>query len=266
MSTTVTMYLDFISPYAYLAFETLPPQLAGLDVTVRYEPILFAGLLKHHGQLGPAEIASKREWTYRQVLWLAREAQVPLAMPARHPFNPLALLRLARACTVEGEVDRVTCATLFQHVWCHEGQEAEDVARLEALIQKLQPMRAITDAQVKQSLIDATAPEHRAFGDRVLHLEARAEDDGVDLVLDAASVDHSVFGDRDEPTVDQAHVRAVKGAQPVVGQKHALATDREIGSQFPAQLRIFHLSAQMKARGRLEGRQHPRRVRHRGTE
>jgi len=156
MSTTVTMYLDFISPYAYLAFETLPRQLVGLDVTVRYEPILFAGLLKHHGQLGPAEIASKREWTYRQVLWLAREAQVPLAMPARHPFNPLALLRLARACTVDGEVDRVTCATLFQHVWCHEGQEAEDVARLEALIQKLQPMRAITDAQVKQSLIDAT--------------------------------------------------------------------------------------------------------------
>jgi 2-hydroxychromene-2-carboxylate isomerase len=154
--TTITMYLDFISPYAYLAFETLPRHLADLDVAVRYEPILFAGLLKHHGQLGPAEIASKREWTYRQVLWLAREAGVPLAMPARHPFNPLALLRLSRACAASGDVDRATCATLFRHVWCHEGEDAEDAGRLHALTQTLQPARAISDPAVKQALIDAT--------------------------------------------------------------------------------------------------------------
>ena len=66
-SIPITFYLDFISPYAYLAFETLPRHLAGLNVSVRYEPILFAGLLKHHGQLGPAEIDGKREWTYQQV-------------------------------------------------------------------------------------------------------------------------------------------------------------------------------------------------------
>jgi len=160
------MYLDFISPYAYLAFEALPHQLADCHVAVRYEPILFAGLLKHHGQLGPAEIESKREWTYRQVLWLAREAGVPLQLPARHPFNPLALLRLARACSTSGEVDRATCATLFQHVWCHGGEDAEDPQRLDALIHNLQPVRSISDAAVKQSLIDATqaAIEQRVFG------------------------------------------------------------------------------------------------------
>lgn len=164
--TLITMYLDFISPYAYLAFETLPRYVDGCDVTVHYEPILFAGLLKHHGQLGPAEIDSKREWTYRQVLWLAREAGVTLELPARHPFNPLALLRLARACHVQGEVDRATCAAIFQHVWCHEGADAEDAQRLEALIQRLQPTRSITDPEVKQSLIDATqaAIGHGVFG------------------------------------------------------------------------------------------------------
>ena len=36
-----------------------------------YKPVLFAALLKHHGQLGPAEIPPKRDWTYRQVQWLA---------------------------------------------------------------------------------------------------------------------------------------------------------------------------------------------------
>jgi 2-hydroxychromene-2-carboxylate isomerase len=164
--TPITMYLDFISPYAYLAFETLPRHLQGLDVSVRYEPILFAGLLKHHGQLGPAEIDSKREWTYRQVLWLAREAGVALELPAQHPFNPLALLRLAKASTATGEVDRATCDVLFRHVWCHGGEPADDPRRLDALISQLQPARFIHEPAVKQSLIEATqaAIDRGVFG------------------------------------------------------------------------------------------------------
>ena len=57
----IDCYLDFISPYAYLAFERLPRALEGLSYQVSYWPILFAGLLQHHGQLGPAEIAPKRD-------------------------------------------------------------------------------------------------------------------------------------------------------------------------------------------------------------
>ena len=65
----LTFYLDFISPYAYLAFEKLPQALMGHSVSVTYKPILFAALLKHHGQLGPPEMPDKRDWTFRQVLW-----------------------------------------------------------------------------------------------------------------------------------------------------------------------------------------------------
>ena len=101
----IDCYLDFISPYAYLAFERLPRALEGLSYQVSYRPILFAGLLQHHGQLGPAEIAPKRDWTYRQVLWLAREHGIAMDLPAAHPFNPLALPRAdrgrcARRCRV----------------------------------------------------------------------------------------------------------------------------------------------------------------------
>jgi 2-hydroxychromene-2-carboxylate isomerase len=91
---TITCYLDFISPYAYLAFEALPKSLMGVSHRMVYKPVLFAAMLKHHGQLGPAEIAGKREWTYRQVLWQAKQLGVHLDMPQSHPFNPAGLVAL----------------------------------------------------------------------------------------------------------------------------------------------------------------------------
>ena len=147
----ITFYLDFISPYAYLAFERLPEVLEGLSYSVSYRPVLFAGMLKHHGQLGPAEIAPKRDWTYRQVLWLAHSQGVELQMPASHPFNPLALLRLAVACSAQGEPNRYVVETLFRHVW-RGGAEAADPQRLQALVQQLEPWRAVNSDDVKAQL------------------------------------------------------------------------------------------------------------------
>jgi len=147
----ITFYFDFISPYAYLAFEQLSSALQGLSYSVDYKPLLFAGLLKHHGQLGPAEIPSKREWTYRQVLWLAHTHGIELQMPASHPFNPLPLLRLALACGSQGTSNRYVAETIFRHVW-RGGADAGDPARLQALTAGLAPARDPASAEVKAEL------------------------------------------------------------------------------------------------------------------
>ena len=166
----ITFYLDFISPYAYLAFEQLPQALKGLSYSVDYKPLLFAGLLKHHGQLGPAEIQPKRGWTYRQVLWLAARHCVELQMPQAHPFNPLPLLRLALACGHEdpttglatGTINRFVAETVFRHVW-RGGADAADIARLAALTQTLAPPRDPSSDAVKAEL-KANADEAIALG------------------------------------------------------------------------------------------------------
>ena len=69
--TPITFHFDVVSPFAYLDFEHLPEALEGVSHVVEYRPVLFAGLLKAHGHKGPAEIPPKREWTFRQVDWLA---------------------------------------------------------------------------------------------------------------------------------------------------------------------------------------------------
>ena len=158
----ITFFLDFISPYACLAFEQLPRALQGLSYGIEYRPLLFAGLLKRHGQLGPAEIAPKRDWTYRQVLWLAHRHGIDLQLPAVHPFNPLALLRLAVACAATpvgtgspGAANRYVCETIFRHVW-RGGADAADPARLEHLLAMLKPGRDPAGDDVKRELKAST--------------------------------------------------------------------------------------------------------------
>jgi 2-hydroxychromene-2-carboxylate isomerase len=104
-------YFDFISPFSYLASERLA--LLAPAIRVRYKPVLFAALLDANGQKGPAEIATKRVFTYRYIVWQARRWGIPLRFPHEHPFNPLPLLRLAIACDCRPEaVQRI-----FRFVW-----------------------------------------------------------------------------------------------------------------------------------------------------
>lgn len=134
--TRIDFYLDFISPYAWLAFARLPEALEGLNISVHHRPVLLGAMLKHHGNLAPAETPAKRDWTYRHVMWLGQHLGVPLRMPASHPFNPLPLLRLATAAGLNGEPNRWQCEQIFRHVW-EGGLDANDPARLAALGQSL---------------------------------------------------------------------------------------------------------------------------------
>ena len=47
----VRFYFDFISPYAYLSWAALQPLARRAGRAVEPVPVLFAGLLNHHGQV-----------------------------------------------------------------------------------------------------------------------------------------------------------------------------------------------------------------------
>ena len=123
-------YFDFVSPFAYICLrrlKELPP-----DLSIEYRPVLFAGILNHWGQKGPAELPTKRRYTYRWSHWWAHSLGLPLRYPAAHPFNPLHHLRLAVACGSKPEAIRV----IFDEVWT-TGADASDAARFSALSKKL---------------------------------------------------------------------------------------------------------------------------------
>ncbi|MBN8510674.1 MAG: DsbA family protein [Burkholderiales bacterium] len=173
---TLEFWFDPVSPYAYLAFEQLPQALEGCSYVVAYRPVLFAGLLGHWGQKGPAEIEPKRAWTFRQVAWAAHRLGIEIATPAQHPFNPLPLLRLALASAPAGELpNRRACELILRHVWRGAGADARDPARLQALHDAVVPLRDPASDAVKAELRAHTevAIERGVFGVPTVEVEGR---------------------------------------------------------------------------------------------
>ena len=163
----ITFYLDVVSPYAYLAFERLPQALEGLSYRVTYQPQLFAGLLKAWGTPAPVSLAPKRDWILRQSAWLAARDGVPFVKPVNHPFNPLALLRLALACTPEGQSpNRLALERVMRHAWARDGSDPNDPEALAALTREMAPLRDPSGPEVKAELqaITARAVSHGVFG------------------------------------------------------------------------------------------------------
>lgn len=153
-------YFDYISPYAYLQSTRLH-ELASQE-SLDCVPVLFAGLLDHWENVGPAEIQPKRDWTFKNAVWLAHRDGIDLTLPAHHPFNPLPLLRLSIA--LGNEIDVVQ--RLFRFVWA-EGHLPTDTQAFDALLTELSTSPdVLADPEVKQALLDngKLAQQKKIFG------------------------------------------------------------------------------------------------------
>jgi len=196
---TIEFYADPISPYVYIAWHRLRALQAGhpgLAIVVR--PTLLAGLLGHFGQLGPAEIAPKRVFLFKDVARRCHELGLPLRGPATHPFNPLTALRAILA-TPERDRGRALGA-IVDAGWARGIDLADPHALGEALtdvgLDGPGLVAATAEPAVKQSLLDAT----RAAADR-----------GVFGVPTFAVADELVFGQDRLPDV----ARILAGQDPI---------------------------------------------------
>lgn len=123
-------YFDLISPFSYLhlkQFGRLPA-----NVEIEYVPVLFAGMLKHWENKGPAEVPPKRIYMYKQLTWLAGHLGIPFRMPPGHPFNSLHALRLL----IAAGPTRQNVETAFDMVW-KEGRDLQDPKELAELARRI---------------------------------------------------------------------------------------------------------------------------------
>lgn len=148
-------YFDFISPYAFLAWKRIVPMASTHGRSLELVPVLFAALLDHHGQLGPAEIPPKRIATYRKVVRRAAARGCELVPPKAHPFNPLLGLRLASLDHADQTEQIAIIDRLFDAAWAGRGGPITDAAVVATMLDELgMNGEALCNA--------ATAPEIKA--------------------------------------------------------------------------------------------------------
>lgn len=177
----VDWYFDVLSPYAYFALQRLP--MFDGEAELQFRPVVFAAILNHWGQKGPAEIPGKREAAYRWCAWTAEQRGLPFQMPAAHPFNPIAWLRLvvASGCT------RPVVDAVFEALWT-TGADPTDADLLAATATQLgvKP-ESLADQSVKDALRQSTDDAIAAGVFGVPTLRVRGElfwgDDAMDFAL-----------------------------------------------------------------------------------
>lgn len=155
----VRCYFDPVSPYAWLALRELERIDAAAGAPVRLVPVLFAGLLNAHGNIGPAELPAKRAYVFRDVLREAARHGLPFAGPPGHPFNPLTALRMCTALADEGQ--RRTLAVALAAACWEAGvdiSDASEVVRVAdgAGLDGAALLTVAASAAVKQALAAAT--------------------------------------------------------------------------------------------------------------
>ncbi|QSQ23661.1 2-hydroxychromene-2-carboxylate isomerase [Pyxidicoccus parkwayensis] len=108
--------LDYLSPYAYLAWTRMPAIAARHGRVVEPVPVLLAGLLNALGNVGPAEIPPKRVYVFKHTSRIAHGFGVPLVPPPSHPFNPLLALRVT-AAVEDWEARSRLVSALYASAW-----------------------------------------------------------------------------------------------------------------------------------------------------
>ena len=119
----VIWYFDPVSPFAYLALPAI--EVLARTVAIRYRPIVFGAVLAHCGQLGPAEIPTKRLHTYRLCQFIADSSGLPFRFPPAHPFRSLDALRLLAALGTEAGASPAATRTVMDFIW----RDGRDPAR-----------------------------------------------------------------------------------------------------------------------------------------
>ncbi|HEY9058464.1 MAG TPA: DsbA family protein [Aurantimonas sp.] len=161
MKRRLDFYYDLLSPYAHIVLARLPELPA--DVTVRPRAILFGAVLAHHGQLGPAEIDAKRLHTYRQAVFLGATLGRETVFPPRHPFNPLAALRLLAGANDGAGADLDTVRGAFDFVFS-QGHPIDTPDGLAALAARLALDPALATAETSKSALKANTADAVAAG------------------------------------------------------------------------------------------------------
>ena len=210
MASKIHFYFDFISPYAYFAWRQLPTLAKKYNREIEAHPVVFGKLLDRWGQLGPAEIPPKRNWLNEYCLRYAVLNGFKYIPPKKHPFNPLAALRMSLK-EVSGDDQLRVIDSIFEGGWSH-GADLGDLSTLISLLTEQSIdgeslSHKILELDIKELLFNETsyAIEKGVFGVPTIIIDdnlfwGNDQMDHIELLLDGKDpLDRERLNDQERP-------------------------------------------------------------------
>ncbi|BDD58571.1 hypothetical protein MAP00_003838 [Monascus purpureus] len=96
----ITLYLDVVSPFAYIAYYVLrnSPTFARCDIN--YVPIFLGGLMHACNNRAPIQIKNKDKWIDKERLRWCRYFSIPMVESTPEGFPPLTLATQRALCAI----------------------------------------------------------------------------------------------------------------------------------------------------------------------
>jgi len=161
----LVLYVDVVSPFAYLAFHTLNTSSVFKECDVTYSPVFLGGIIKATGNRPPIQIKNKGEWVRKERLRWAKSFNIPMAesIPPGFPANTIKVQRvLTLIASLHPERLAGTLAAIY-HASFVELKEVHTPEGLMPILEKIfgeegtkEILTKSTSDEVKKLLTDKT--------------------------------------------------------------------------------------------------------------
>ncbi|KAL5121838.1 hypothetical protein ACEQ8H_000053 [Pleosporales sp. CAS-2024a] len=118
----ITLYVDIVSPFAYIAFYILRNSPVFKQCDIKYVPIFLGGLMKSCGNTPPLRIKNKDKWIEAERLRWCKYFNIPMSTnsPPDFPNNTLSVQRTLAALELSHPQSVSQAIALFwESFWVH---------------------------------------------------------------------------------------------------------------------------------------------------
>ena len=155
----ISFYFDYLSPWAYFAWQPIKALARKRGLTLELNPIPYPNLSASWQQRAVATLPPKREFIFKFAYRYAKKHGIPYNMPQPHPYKPYTSLRLSLA-EVCGKRQQELVDLLFEACWVKGVDMGSDTALTEFLTANNFPGQKWVEqtkaASIKKTLIENT--------------------------------------------------------------------------------------------------------------
>jgi 2-hydroxychromene-2-carboxylate isomerase len=152
MAAPIDFWLDFSSPYGYIAAELIDDVAARHDRAVNWHPILLGPIFKQVGTAPLADLPLKGDYAKRDFARTARYHDVPFRLPAVFPISTQVA---ARAFYLIADADPARAHDFAKRVYRAYFADGRDIADAEVVMALAAEAGADTAALVEPLKGDA---------------------------------------------------------------------------------------------------------------